>query len=232
MHSRSGNGPLATPQSRLSRALGHRRRRTISVVSVSPNTTSKIMIAVNSSPSTSTKTNGSALGSFTLTGCARDALLDVAFPKLDDDGYDEYGESLDSHDAFFAARDRDDDLPGPLRLRSDSSCTDVSIPSLSRTASPFQEQSSIPPGWGQYPRVRPRAVTSVTLPPIAGIHPILESLEHGSRVATGPVMCAACEKLGSNFPRCKHCAQMWCSRECRTSPFHRCHTNKAKQAAV
>ncbi|KAJ7065331.1 hypothetical protein C8F01DRAFT_740607 [Mycena amicta] len=203
------NGPSPPTHTRT-----HRRQRTLSVVSISPHTAAKIVIAAQSS--------ASALGSFTLTGCARDALLEVAFPSSGDDdhGYDEPEDFSSSNDRYaFDPR---------TRLRSDSSCTDASVPSISRTASPFLERPPIPPGWGNYPRSRTTArMRRPPSPSYTAIHSVLEALEQDSLVGTGRVVCAACRKVGVNFPRCKTCGKMWCSRDCRTSTPHRCLPKRA-----
>ncbi|KAF7317770.1 hypothetical protein MKEN_00864800 [Mycena kentingensis (nom. inval.)] len=266
MHSRDSSPGPSVPSSR---AYSHRRRRTLSVVSVSSASSdtvvAKILITVppqnRPHASASTSKSALALGSFSLLGSAREALLDVAFPTASPtrvrfaDGDDGDGEES-SGDERLATRRALPRLQTRLRSRSNStSDTDASVPSISRTSSPFQERPSIPPGWGAYPRSattsytsfsRPRARTHVGMnrtyslphsaPPagdpdpndICGIHPVLESLERGSRVGTGRIACAGCQKVGANFPRCKHCAQMWCSRDCRTSALHRCAALKPK----
>ncbi|KAF7289116.1 hypothetical protein HMN09_01359800 [Mycena chlorophos] len=255
MHSRArsqsqAHGPPPPP----SHIRTHRRRRTVSVVSTrSSDTTSKLVLPVQSS-STITKASRSALGqgSFTLTGCARDALLEVAFsfPRFDSDDYDDASEEdSDSAPPSPTTRTRDSSAVGQRTSfrprRSDSGTdSDASIPSISRTASTFQERPPMPPGWGpgghvwrsSRPLVLPGTSRSraATLPLVLakppspsqnrhpGIHAVLDGLEQTSRINTGRVACAACTKTGVNFPRCRHCGQLWCCRECRTSSLHRC----------
>ncbi|KZT12044.1 uncharacterized protein LAESUDRAFT_710544 [Laetiporus sulphureus 93-53] len=53
------------------------------------------------------------------------------------------------------------------------------------------------------PHVRPKA-----------LRPSLESLEDTSKFCV-QAHCAACKRVGSNFPCCPRCGEMWCSRECR-----------------
>ncbi|KIK69555.1 hypothetical protein GYMLUDRAFT_33927 [Collybiopsis luxurians FD-317 M1] len=44
---------------------------------------------------------------------------------------------------------------------------------------------------------------------------ILSELERKSKLCTTLVGCATCGKLGSDYPRCGRCGEMWCSRPCR-----------------
>lgn len=46
------------------------------------------------------------------------------------------------------------------------------------------------------------------------IDPLLMALENASRLRSR-VVCVACNKTGSDFPRCPRCGDAWCSRECR-----------------
>ncbi|KAJ7230531.1 hypothetical protein GGX14DRAFT_384462 [Mycena pura] len=189
----------------------HRRRRTLSVSLSSPGSSgAKIIIAMQSSTSTSVAGTGSAAGSFTLTGCAREALRELTFLAFATDADEEETSTNDfgayTHD--FGAYTHAITRP---RARTDSSCTDVSVPSISRTASPFSERPPIPPGWGARPR--PRAREKDPERASSCIHPALETLERASRVGTGRAVCAGCMKPGVNLPRCRHCAKVWCSHK-------------------
>ncbi|TDL13266.1 hypothetical protein BD410DRAFT_797672 [Rickenella mellea] len=46
------------------------------------------------------------------------------------------------------------------------------------------------------------------------IDPLLAALENASRLRSR-VVCVACGKCGSDFPRCPTCGDAWCTRECR-----------------
>ncbi|KAF9077652.1 hypothetical protein BDP27DRAFT_483019 [Rhodocollybia butyracea] len=47
------------------------------------------------------------------------------------------------------------------------------------------------------------------------MNPILSELERRSKLCNTIVGCATCGKLGSDYPRCGNCGEMWCSRSCR-----------------
>ncbi|KAJ7191922.1 hypothetical protein GGX14DRAFT_578514 [Mycena pura] len=135
------------------------------------------------------------LGAFTLVNDARTSLLSVMFQVP----------------------------PEVMRNDLKETCTAMHsrVPSISRTASEFSEtenSDSTPrprraksKGKG---KLRPRSDT--------GTRAALDALERASRYGTGHVVCPTCKKKGTNFPRCKWCAQMWCSRECRLASAHRC----------
>ncbi|KAJ7493358.1 hypothetical protein B0H11DRAFT_959491 [Mycena galericulata] len=105
-------------------------------------------------------------------------------------------------------------------------CSFATVPSISRTASPFEgERVPIPPEWearGSRHAQKEKEWPERADEPRSRIHPVLDTLERGSRVGTGRVVCAGCSNTGNNFPRCPRCAQMWCSRACRLAPAHRC----------
>ncbi|KAJ7156900.1 hypothetical protein C8R43DRAFT_408759 [Mycena crocata] len=219
----------------------HRRSRTLSSVSIPPpGSPTKITIAALTSTSLSAA-RAAAAGAFTLTGCARAALLGLGPPSNTPHGeslssytdsyfpdpYDEYSHTRMAH----SYSDKYDDMP------ASPACSVGSVPSISRTASPFEgERAPIPPGWGVRSARRTRARSpqrersqephSRREP--TRIHPVLDTLERGSRLGTGRVFCAGCKKAGSNFPRCTRCAQMWCSRACRTSMVHKCPPRRAQ----
>ncbi|KAJ6561195.1 hypothetical protein DFH09DRAFT_504716 [Mycena vulgaris] len=160
-----------------------------------------------------------AAGAFTLTGCARAALrYACTYAYTDTEVY--HGER--DYDYEDGDGDGDGDEDGDT-----SSC--ASVPSISRTASPAEgERAAIPPGWGARARSKRERARSDSELPRPRIHPVLDALERGSRVGTGRMACAACNKGGATFPRCVRCAQVWCSRECRTSPVHRCAPRRAQ----
>ncbi|KAJ7643298.1 hypothetical protein DFH06DRAFT_596695 [Mycena polygramma] len=219
-HSQASAAPVPAPK-----RPQHQRRRTLSnTVSISPTGSApKITLAAQTSTSTSTSAARSAAsGAFTLTGCARAALRGLATGTYDDES-DSYTDSYTDSDDQYT----------PRHARTRSNYSDKDVPSISRTASPFEERQSVPPGWGARPRgtgksqkrersqhreqsQRPR------------IHAVLESVERGSRVGTGRVVCAACAKPGVNFPRCTRCSKMWCSRACRTAAVHRCPPRRSQ----
>ncbi|KAJ7878862.1 hypothetical protein B0H14DRAFT_1630684 [Mycena olivaceomarginata] len=193
----------------------HRRCRTLSVSIPLAGTASKIIFAVPSSPSPSAAQVAAGAGAFTLTGCARAALRGLVLATSDDES----------------------DL-------NEDSLSDKEVPSISRTASPFEgERVPIPPGWGARPRKAQwprrersrsqdrseyREQQSESRRATTRIHPTLEGLEHGSRVGTGRVVCAGCGTSGVNFPRCPRCTKMWCSRACRTAPGHLCPPRRSQ----
>jgi hypothetical protein len=47
------------------------------------------------------------------------------------------------------------------------------------------------------------------------LHPVLAQLERSSKFCKNKMECAACGKVGRDFPACGKCRKMWCSRECR-----------------
>ncbi|KAI0770315.1 hypothetical protein C8Q74DRAFT_890959 [Fomes fomentarius] len=60
--------------------------------------------------------------------------------------------------------------------------------------------------------------------------PTLQDLERTSRFRVQSV-CTTCKRVGSNFPSCAKCGDMWCSRECRVGTTgagsHACHGRSA-----
>jgi len=158
-----------------------------------------------------------AVGAFTLTGCARTSLrcFTTGTLTLPPVPYVDYM----YHDP--AARPL---MPGDSPPQSPA-CSFASIPSISRTASPFSENETlIPPGWGGRGKGKGKGRERIRAQTLPGprIHPVLDSLERDSLVGTGWVVCGACNKQGTNFPRCRRCSKMWCSRECRLDSVHRC----------
>ncbi|KAJ7777302.1 hypothetical protein B0H16DRAFT_953612 [Mycena metata] len=202
----------------------HRRRRTLSVSIPPAGTLSKITIAAQSTNAGAVR--GAAAGAFTLTGSARAALRGLGSRTSDDSDSDSYEEYTSS--------------PILAHVRTYSNFSDKDVPSISRTASPFEgERAPIPPGWGgrgraQRARERSRSRERTQHREQAHrsrIHPALETLERESRVGTGRVVCAACAKPGANFPRCARCSKMFCSRGCRTAVVHRCASMRRTQTA-
>ncbi|KAJ7785201.1 hypothetical protein DFH07DRAFT_4972 [Mycena maculata] len=197
----------------------HRRGRITSAVSIRP-TGNALKIALRNAVAPLDPHNSehpTAVGAFTLTGCPRASLRSFApaSPPFD----------ANPHEHLVYA-----DLPVCFPRPSDSppaspALSLASIPSISRTASPFEiEYESIPPGWGAGHKGKDRDRVRVRTPRGTQTHSALGSLERTSRVGTGRVVCAACKKHGSNFPRCRRCSKMWCSRQCRLSSLHRCGT--------
>ncbi|KAJ6447878.1 hypothetical protein C8R45DRAFT_179730 [Mycena sanguinolenta] len=177
--------------------------------------TSKIIVAAPSSASKSAAQ--AAAGAFTLTGCARVALLGLVLGTSE--------ESESNEDSY------DDREYRPAHTRTHSTLSTKDVPSISRTASPFEgERAPIPPGWGARPRRagktqrRERSQSRER----SRIHPVLKDLERTSRVGTGNVVCAACGMCGMNFPRCPRCAKLWCSRACRLAAVHRCPPRRSQ----
>ncbi|KAJ6485811.1 hypothetical protein C8R45DRAFT_930885 [Mycena sanguinolenta] len=194
-----------------------RRCRTLSVSIPIAGNASKIIVAAPSSASKSAAQ--AAAGAFTLTGCARAALLGLVLGTSD--------ESDSNEDSYDDAEYR------PVHTRTRSTFSDKDVPSISRTASPFEgERAPIPPGWGARPRragktqrqERERSQSRER----SRIHPVLKDLERSSRVGTGNVVCAACGTSGVNFPRCPRCSKLWCSRPCRMAAVHRCPPRRSQ----
>jgi len=229
MHSHSLS--LSLPQASVSAPAQkrHQRRRTLSVSIPLAGSTSKIIIAAQSSASKSA--TQAAVGAFTLTGCARASLRGLVLGISDesDSAEDSY-----NHRQYM-----------PIHTRTRSTFSDKDVPSISRTASPFEgERAPIPPGWGGRPRTagkaRRRDRQRSCSPErsqhrdqsgsrrATRIHPVLNDLERASRVGTGRVVCAACGTAGVNFPRCTRCEKMWCSRACRTAAVHRCPPRRSQ----
>ncbi|KAJ7820254.1 hypothetical protein B0H14DRAFT_2834261 [Mycena olivaceomarginata] len=209
----------------------HRRCRTLSVSIPLAGTASKIIFAVPSSPSPSAAQVAAGAGAFTLTGCARAALRGLVLATSDDES--------DLNEDSYADREY---MPPHRPTRR--SLSDKEVPSISRTASPFEgERAPVPPGWGARPRKAQwpkrgrsrsqdrseyREQQSESRRATTRIHPTLEGLERGSRVGTGRVVCAGCGTSGVNFPRCPRCTKMWCSRACRTAPGHLCPSRRSQ----
>ncbi|KAJ7027908.1 hypothetical protein C8F04DRAFT_72659 [Mycena alexandri] len=201
------------------------RRRTLSAVSIPrAGSLSKITIAVQSTNAGAVR--GAAAGAFTLTSSARAALRGLGSRTSDDSDSDSYEEYPPS--------------PIPAHVRTYSNFSDKDVPSISRTASPFEgERVPIPPGWGgrgRAQRVRERSRSRERTQHReqahrSRIHPVLETLERESRVGTGRVVCAACAKPGVNFPRCTRCSKMFCSRGCRTAVVHQCPSMRRTQTS-
>ncbi|THV05303.1 hypothetical protein K435DRAFT_961376 [Dendrothele bispora CBS 962.96] len=65
--------------------------------------------------------------------------------------------------------------------------------------------------------------------PKTKLNPILDSLEQNSKLCVKQMRCATCGKIGSDYPRCGKCGEMWCSRACRlhNGKRHQCHTRTA-----
>ncbi|KAJ6447874.1 hypothetical protein C8R45DRAFT_179371 [Mycena sanguinolenta] len=194
-----------------------RRCRTLSI-SIPITGTSKITVAASISASKSAAQD--AAGAFTLTRCARAALLGLVLGTSDESDSNEDSSSYD-----------DRELHRPAHTRTSSTFSDTDVPSISRTASPFErERAPIPPGWGARPRRagktqrRERSQSRER----SRIHPVLKELERTSRVGTGNVVCAACGTSGVNFPRCPRCAKLWCSRPCRMAAVHRCPPRRSQ----
>ncbi|KAJ7158179.1 hypothetical protein C8R43DRAFT_360304 [Mycena crocata] len=204
----------------------HRRSRTLSSVSIpAPGSPTKITVAALVSTSSSAACT-TAAGAFTLTGSARVALRGLGSPTNTPNG--RYA------DTYLA--DPDDEHSDRLigtNPSNDSAWFVPSVPSISRTASPFEgERAPILPGWGAR-RTRSPSQQQEKLPEFRSrreqtrIHPGLEKLERTSRL-TKRVVCAGCKTVGSTFPRCTRCAQMWCSRACRMSMAHKCQPRRAQ----
>ncbi|KAJ7272566.1 hypothetical protein B0H12DRAFT_586312 [Mycena haematopus] len=230
MHSHSQS--LSFPQASETNPPAQKRRRcrTLSVSIPLAGSVSKIIVAAPSSASKSAAQ--AAAGAFTLTGCARAALLGLVLGTSDEPDANE-----DSYD------DRE---YTPVHTRTCSTFSDKDVPSISRTASPFEgERAPIPPGWGARPRgggvktrrrerersqsrERSQHGEQSASRRATRIHPVLRDLERASLVGTGHVVCAACGTSGVNFPRCTRCAKMWCSRACRTSAVHRCPPRRSQ----
>ena len=96
---------------------------------------------------------------------------------------------------------------------SDASPPLSPIPSICRTPSSESEYVSTAPS-SAGPATPVHSATTSPVIPHKALRPILEALEDASkfRVRTA---CAACARVGSNFPCCPRCGEMWCSRECR-----------------
>lgn len=70
------------------------------------------------------------------------------------------------------------------------------------------------------PSMGPEASTSPSSPLTddgdgpAKLHPVLAAVEMRSRLSCRSI-CSTCMRVGTNFPRCPRCDEMWCSRPCR-----------------
>lgn len=99
-----------------------------------------------------------------------------------------------------------------------------SLPSICRTPSSYSESDYFPTAPSSVGVVTPvhsnqnspviQHKPLAVRPKVTETRPILEALEDASkfRVRTA---CANCRRMGSNFPCCPRCGEMWCSRECR-----------------
>ncbi|KAJ7104343.1 hypothetical protein B0H15DRAFT_942339 [Mycena belliarum] len=192
----------------------HRRRRTTSALSISADLESKIVLSSGAQAFTPHRTaHDIAVGAFTLTGSARASLqcFSPDHPLLS-------GEFSPTHGYIDPAARLP--MPGDSPPASPA-CSFASIPALSRTSAAFataegSKEGQERTGLGLGPQTMRRTQTR--------IHPVLYALERDSRMGTGRVACAGCTAKGTNFPRCKKCSQVWCSRECRLSSVHRCVT--------
>ncbi|EKM51521.1 uncharacterized protein PHACADRAFT_261720 [Phanerochaete carnosa HHB-10118-sp] len=90
------------------------------------------------------------------------------------------------------------------------------IPSICRTPSSYSSESeyfpSPPSSAGPATPVHSATVSPVL--PQSHLRPILEALEDASKFCVRTA-CASCGTVGSNYPCCPRCNEMWCSRECR-----------------
>lgn len=63
--------------------------------------------------------------------------------------------------------------------------------------------------------------------------PSLAAIESNSRLMRSKIVCATCNEVGPDFPRCGRCGEAWCSRECRVEANkpsggkHRCSPSVA-----
>lgn len=189
------------------------RKRTVSLTSIS-STQSRITLDFVKSEPTAVATIHTlprdAYGSFIPTASARNSLqffskCPVSSPARPP------GLSFHSYrkrPKFMWIEDNDSPLSSGL--------PSPTIPSISRTSSsssiPSQNHTVLAPSL-MLPRIREsrsghqRSVTE--------LDPILAKLERKSRLLTQKVYCATCKKLGSDYPKCGRCNDMWCSRECR-----------------
>ncbi|KAJ7701252.1 hypothetical protein B0H17DRAFT_200958 [Mycena rosella] len=173
----------------------HQRRRTMSAVSI-PAAGGESKIALTASCAPRGTAQEVALGAFTRTGCAGTSLRCLALGPL--------ALSTQSYAGFTDPATRRP-MPGDSPPASPA-CSFDSVPAFSPTFSQNRDEKG--KGRARDPQ----------------IHSVLSMLERNSRMGTGNVLCAACGAQGTNFPCCKKCAQMWCSRECRLSPAHRCNS--------
>ncbi|KIK96472.1 hypothetical protein PAXRUDRAFT_305896 [Paxillus rubicundulus Ve08.2h10] len=146
-----------------------------------------------------TEGHTNAYGSFTTTAPAAFWLrthlkLNIPNMRRPDDDYDT---PPDSPLSFFHPLSSSRRSPSITRTLStgyygwdEPSTSSPSSPSLSAPASPLMDHKN------------------------TGLHPVLEAVEKGSKFSYRTV-CATCMKAGRDFPRCAHCGDMWCSRECR-----------------
>lgn len=89
------------------------------------------------------------------------------------------------------------------------------VPSISRTPSPYTDPESLPSVPSSAgPSTPTRSRTSSPIGTTRSLHSVLESLEDASKFHVR-TCCATCKKVGSNFPCCPKCGEMWCSRACR-----------------
>jgi len=188
----------------------YRRKRTASIMTVS-STRSGISIqppfleqtvpARTSSPT--------IYGSFTPTASAKESLSHIRNSSSGAKAYNV--SSLARHDRFWLDEDTDSPLssgiPSPV------------IPSIMRTSSSSTLEGGLPspllPSM-TYP------YQMLVAPSPKGkakeeMNPILARLERKSKLLSQKAQCAACGKVGADFPRCGRCNMMWCSRECRMS---------------
>jgi hypothetical protein len=97
------------------------------------------------------------------------------------------------------------------------------VPSISRTASefePFPETYRLPPQ--KYPiresappRMRQMSHNRESYHGAQEMNPILAELERKSKLLRAKTACSTCGALGTDYPKCPRCGDMWCSRQCR-----------------
>ncbi|KAJ6514252.1 hypothetical protein C8R47DRAFT_569290 [Mycena vitilis] len=189
-----------------------RRTRSLSTVTIpAAGGDAKIALHKGASPLDPRNTvDYTTAGAFTLTGSARMSLryfVPACF-------------ALRGGHKLYTDSGSEEESPPASPTSSIASTT----PSISRTASDFAEREELEAVARGGLGVKRNRSRNGKYPQI---HTVLDSLERGSRVGSGQVVCAACMKKGTNFPQCKRCTQMWCSRECRVTS-HRCVTRRGE----
>lgn len=109
---------------------------------------------------------------------------------------------------------------GKSRSRDPSPSRSISpplspIPSICRTPSSYSESEYFPTAPSSAGPATP-VHSNVSSPQLQNkaLRPILEALEDASKFRV-ETPCASCGKVGSNYPCCPRCGEMWCSRACR-----------------
>lgn len=237
-HHRPSGSTGVSPSSELSLEIPiethHRRHRTVSTsvlptvqrrmsrLSVSSTSAPKISLDIPKAKPTPAVTSSAAehrsLGAFSPTNSAEHHLRSITEGTHPDSAAVHYRRKARilpqtwaapqvAHTMALWSRRRRQPIPSISRSPS---------PSLSSPTSSLLSSHLAPPPSPVFTRRSsgPGHPTHAQLARPVQIDPLLAALENASRLRAR-VVCFACGKFGSDFPRCPRCEAAWCSRPCR-----------------